>query len=42
LLGQFIEFDRSGALAEHVRKVVASNAAQAKSRANNSRQRLAA
>jgi hypothetical protein len=42
LLGQFIEFDRSGALAEHVRKVIASNAAQAKSSVNNSRQRLAA
>ena len=42
LLGQFIEFDRSGALAEHVRKVVASNAAQAKSSSEHSRQLSAA
>ncbi len=39
LMADFISFDRSGALAEHVRQVVASNAAKAS--ANNG-QRLAA
>ncbi|MFM7331853.1 MAG: TA system antitoxin ParD family protein, partial [Brachymonas sp.] len=46
LISQFVAFDRSGGLAEHVRKVVANNAAQAKNRAktsaNQSRHRLAA
>jgi hypothetical protein len=34
LVGQFVAFDRSGALAEHVRKVIANNAAN---NINNSR-----
>ena len=42
LISQFVAFDRSGGLAEHVRKVVASNAAQAKNSVNSNRQRLAA
>jgi uncharacterized protein YllA (UPF0747 family) len=46
LISQFVAFDRSGGLAEHVRKVVANNAAQAKNSAktsaNSSRHRLAA
>ena len=50
LISQFVAFDRSGGLAEHVRKVIASNAAQAKnsakarsnSSADSSRHRLAA
>ena len=50
LISQFVAFDRSGGLADHVRKVIASNAAQAKtsvkarsnSSANSSRHRLAA
>jgi hypothetical protein len=42
LISQFVAFDRSGGLAEHVRKVVASNAAQAKNSPDQSRHRLAA
>ena len=50
LISQFVAFDRSGGLADHVRKVIASNAVQAKnsakarsnSSADSSRHRLAA
>jgi hypothetical protein len=42
LISQFVAFDRSGGLAEHVRKVVANNAAQAKTGANQDSHRLAA
>jgi hypothetical protein len=42
LISQFVAFDRSGGLAEHVRKVVAHNAAQARTGANQSSHRLAA
>jgi hypothetical protein len=42
LISQFVAFDRSGGLAKHVRKVVANNAAQARTGANQSSHRLAA
>jgi ParD-like antitoxin of type II bacterial toxin-antitoxin system len=42
LISQFVAFDRSGGLAEYVRKVVANNAAQARTGANQSSHRLAA
>jgi ParD-like antitoxin of type II bacterial toxin-antitoxin system len=42
LISQFVAFDRSGGLAEHVRKVVAHNAAHAKTDAKQNSHRLAA